>query len=422
VNGPSVMAQRVVITGLGVVCSTGLGATDFTDALRAGRNGARAITVFDTRGFAYSHGCEVVGFEPERWLRRLPVTGLGRASEFSAAASRMAVEDSGLDLGILRDQRGLISIGTTDGGSHELDQSVAAEIELGPEGMNPVRVRQIPAGNLSVAVARELELSRVEAVTMATACSAGNYAIGDGLDALRSGDVDFALCGGADSLCRRNFTGFYRLGLITPQWCQPFDVNRQGLLTGEGAGVLVLETAESAARRGARVYAEVLGFGLTCDAYHQIAPYQNSIARCMRLALRDAGVKPDEVDVISAHGTGTKANDVTESRAIHEVFGSRTPRTIGLKSMFGHTMGAASALAGIACALAITHQFIPPTINHIETDPECDLDCVPNHAVSADVRIVQNNGLAFGGNNAVVIFGKYQPTRTESIRQEGRPQ
>ncbi|WP_203935344.1 beta-ketoacyl-[acyl-carrier-protein] synthase family protein, partial [Virgisporangium ochraceum] len=253
--------------------------------------------------------------------------------------------------------------------------------------------------------AQELGLSDVEAVTIPTACAAGNYAIGYGFDAVRSGEVDFALCGGADAMCRKTFAGFYRLGTIAPDLVRPFDADRKGILTGEGAGVLVLESLGSALARGARIYAEVLGYGLNCDAYHQVAPNQTSVARCMELALDNAGVKPQEVDLISAHGTGTRANDVTESRAIREVFGDDAPRTVSLKSMLGHTMGAASALAAIGCALAIGQGFIPPTINHRDTDPECDIDCVPNHAVDADLRVVQNNGLAFGGNNAVVILG-----------------
>ena len=161
--------------------------------------------------------------------------------------------------------------------------------------------------------------------------------------------------------------------------------------------------------RGAGIYAEVLGYGLDCDAYHPVAPDEASVARCMRLALADAGVQPAEVDLISAHGTGTRANDLTEARAIRSVYGDRPPRTISLKSMLGHTMGAASALGAIACSLAITGGFIPPTINHVTTDPECDIDCVPNVSVPARLNVVQNNGLAFGGNNAVLILGRYQP-------------
>ncbi|GAA2711249.1 MULTISPECIES: beta-ketoacyl-[acyl-carrier-protein] synthase family protein [Streptomyces] len=405
--GAAAGRRRVVLTGFGVISSIGIGAEEFTASLRAGRSGVSPISVFDVEGFAHVNGCEVKGFEPGRWISRTPVEELGRASRFAVAAARMAVEDAGLDPADLAGRRGLVSVGTTDGESYELDRLVAAELADGPERMDPQIVRRVSAARLSTAIAQELELTDVEAPTIATACSAGNYAIGYGFDAVSSGEVEYALCGGADAMCRKTFTGFYRLGTIAPECCQPFDVDRKGILTGEGAGVLVLESLDSALERGATIYAEVLGYGLNCDAYHQVAPNGDSVAQAMALALDNAGVKPEEVDLISAHGTGTKANDITEAGAIRKVFGAATPRTISLKSMLGHTMGAASALGAIACGLAITHGFIPPTINHHRTDPECEIDCVPNHAVDADLRVVQNNGLAFGGNNAIVILGKY---------------
>ncbi|GHC63172.1 3-oxoacyl-ACP synthase [Streptomyces cinnamoneus] len=397
-----------MLTGFGVVSSIGIGAAEFAESLKAGRSGAKPISIFDVGGFAHSNGCEVSSYEPEQWITRTPLDTLGRASRFAVGAARMALQDAGLDPARLAEQRGLISMGTTDGESYELDQLVGVELAEGPEEMDPEVVRRVSPVRLSTAIAQELGLTDVEAQTIATACSAGNYAIGYGFDAVSSGEVDFALCGGADAMCRKTFTGFYRLGTIAPEFCQPFDVNRKGILTGEGAGVLVLESLESALARGATIYAEVLGYGLNCDAYHQVAPNGDSVANCMRIALENAGVKPEEVDLISAHGTGTKANDITEARAIREVFDDVPPRTISLKSMLGHTMGAASALGAIASGLAISHGFIPPTINHTETDPECEIDCVPNHAVEADLRIVQNNGLAFGGNNAIVILGKYE--------------
>lgn len=402
-------SRRVVVTGVGVFSSIGIGAAEFAEGLRVGRSGARPITRFDTTGFDNTNGCEVVGFDPAKWIRHTPLEQLGEASRFSVAAARMAVADSGVDEQVLAGLRGLVTIGTTDGEAADLDQLVAGDLADGPAAMDPVRVARLPAALLATAVARELALTNVEALTFATACSAGNYAIGYAYDAVQAGDVDFALCGGADAMCRKTFSGFYRLGTIAPEVPQPFDVNRKGILTGEGAGVLMLESLASARRRGARIYAEILGYGLNCDAYHQVAPNQQSVGRCMELALADAGVEPSEVDLISAHGTGTKANDITESKAIREVFGTEPPRTVSLKSMLGHTMGAASALSAIACALAITDGFIPPTINHVETDPECGIDCVPNHSVPATLRVVQNNGLAFGGNNAVVILGAYEP-------------
>jgi len=403
--------RRVVLTGLGVVSSIGIGVDEYTEGIRSGRSGVSPISAFDTEGFAHSNGAEVVGFDPTGWIRNVPVDQLGRASRFATAAARMAVEDAGLAEGELSQRRGMVSIGTTDGEAFEMDGLVGVELAGGPDDFDPVRVRRTPASRLSTAIAQELRLSNVETSTIGTACSAGNYSIGYGFDAVRFGEAEFALCGGADAVCRKTFAGFYRLGTIAPEFCQPFDVNRQGILTGEGAGVLLLESLDSALARGASIYAEVLGYGLNCDAHHPVAPNQQSVARCIELALENAGVKPSEVDLISAHGTGTKANDICETAAIRDVYGATPPRTVSLKSMLGHTMGAASALAAAACSLAIKHGFIPPTINHVETDPECGIDCVPNVAVEADLKIVQNNGLAFAGNNAVVVLGKYEGDR-----------
>ncbi len=392
--------QRVAVTGLGVVSSIGTGVAEYGAGLREGRSGARPISVFDTEGFAHDIGCEVVGFDAARWVTEQPVELLGRAARFSVAAARLAVDDAGLDLA---DARTMVCLGTTDGGG-DAGERIAEAVVRGAVPA-PELPRRVPAATLPVAVARELKLSDVDLSTVATACAAGNYAIGNGFDAVAGGDVDVALCGGADAMCRMTFTGFYRLGAVDPQRCRPFDVARGGILTGEGAGVLVLEPLAKAVARGARIYAEVLGYGLNCDAAHPVAPARDSVAACMRLALDDAGVTPDQVDLISAHGTGTKANDATECGAIHDVFGAAPPRTVSVKSMLGHTMGAASALSAIACSLAIADGFIPPTINHTETDPACAIDCVPNTSVAADLRVVQNNALAFGGDNAVVLFG-----------------
>ena len=399
--------RRVVITGLGVVTSIGIGVTEFLAGLRAGRSGVKPITSFDTTGFAHANGAEIDEFDPAEWLERADAAELGRASQFSAAAARMAVADAGLSLDEVRARRALVSVGTTDAESRDLDNLIGVQVEHGPERLDPVIARRSTAGRLSSSIVRELGRTDVEAVTIPTACAAGNYAIGYGFDAIRDGDVDVSLCGGADAVCRKTFTGFYRLGTIAPEVCQPFERDRKGILTGEGAGILVMESLDSALARGARIYAEVLGYGLNCDANHPVAPDRDSLARCIELAHRNAGVKPADIDFISAHGTGTKANDVTESGAIRQVFDTPPP-TISIKGMLGHTMGAASALASAACALAIKEGFIPPTINHTETDPECGVDCVPNVAREADLDVVQNNALAFAGNNAVLILGRYR--------------
>jgi 3-oxoacyl-[acyl-carrier-protein] synthase II len=406
--GIGMRGRRVVVTGIGAVTSIGIGVQEFLDGVRDGRSGVRPIGAFDTTGYAHANGCEIVDFEPDRWFERTDPSKLGRATQFSVSAARMAVADAGMPLDVLAGRRSLVSVGTTDGESRDLDHLAGQQVRHGPAGLDPMVAGRVAAGRLSSSIVAELGLVDVEALTIPTACAAGNYAVGYGFDAIRAGDVDFALCGGADALCRKTFTGFYRLGTIAPQACQPFDRNRKGILTGEGAGILFMESLDSALARGARIYAEILGYGLNCDAHHPVAPDRDSIAECMRLAQENAGVRPADIDFISAHGTGTKANDVTEAGAIRQVFGDRPPKTISIKAMIGHSMGAASALALAACALAIDNGFIPPTINHVETDPECGLDCVPNHAVSADLRVVQNNALAFGGNNAVVILGRLE--------------
>jgi 3-oxoacyl-[acyl-carrier-protein] synthase II len=399
--------RRVVITGLGTVTSIGLGVEAFLEGLRAGRSGAKPITAFDTTGFAHANGCEVDDFDPAEWIHQVDPEELGRATQFSVAAANLAVADSGLTLEELRRRRALVSVGTTDAESRDLDTLMGVQLEYGPDQLAPTVARRAQAGRLSTGIIRELGLVDVEALTIPTACAAGNYAIGSGFDAIRDGEVDVALCGGADAVCRKTFAGFYRLGTIAPEVCQPFDKDRKGILTGEGAGILLMESLDSALARGARIHAEVLGYGLNCDAHHPVAPDRDSLARCMEIAHRNAGVKPEDIDFISAHGTGTRANDVTEAGAIRQVFATPPP-TISIKSMIGHSMGAASALASAACALALTEGFIPPTINHRETDPECGLDCVPNEARPAELNVVQNNALAFAGNNAVLVLGRYR--------------
>jgi len=393
---------RVVVTGVGPVTSIGIGADAFAAGLAAGRGGVSPISVFDTTGFAHANGCEVRGFRPT--FTRLDPSRSGRAAQFSAAAAGLALRDAGVDPAEVAGRPGVVSVGTTDGESQDLDLLTELSVRDGPAKLPAQVMSRVPASWLSVSVAHELGLREVEAVTLPTACAAGNYAIGYAYDVLRLGEAEYALCGGADAMCRKTFAGFYRLGTIAPEVCQPFDEDRRGILTGEGAGMLYLETLDSARQRGAHIYAEILGYGMTCDAHHPVAPDQVSIAQCIRLAHRNAGVKPSDIDLVSAHGTGTKANDLTEAAAIREVFGAAPPPTVSIKSMIGHTMGAASALAAIGCALAIDRGFIPPTVNHRRTDPQVGLDCVPNQARPAKLRVVQNNAFAFGGNNAILML------------------
>ncbi|MFD7498605.1 beta-ketoacyl-[acyl-carrier-protein] synthase family protein [Streptomyces sp. NPDC059832] len=406
--------RRIVVTGMGVVSGLGTGAGDFARSLRAGRSGIGPLEEFGRAGFAHCNAGEVGRFEAADWFRTEDSREYGRAAQFAVAATRLAIQEAGLDAEELRRHRVLVSVGTTDGGAREIDQLAEIRHRTGQVAPDRDIALRTPAERLSDAVVNELRLEDVESVTVPTACAAGNYAVGQGLDALRACEAEVALCGGSDALSRKTFAGFYRLGAMAPDVCRPFDAERKGMIVAEGAGMLVLEPLEAALARGARIHAEVLGYGLSCDAHHPTAPERDGVARSVRAAHRDAGVTGAQVGYISAHGTGTKANDVVETAALREVFGATLPPTSAVKSMLGHTLGAASALGTIACVLAMTEGFLPPTINHRRTDPECDVDCVPNVAVTAKPDVTQSNGMAFGGNNAVMILGRYDEPGTTS--------
>jgi 3-oxoacyl-[acyl-carrier-protein] synthase II len=401
--------NRVVVTGVGPLAGVGIGAEAFAEALKAGRHAIAPVEGFDPSGFPPLRAGELNGFEPEKWVRNISPEQWGPASVFAAAAARLAVDDAGIDPDRLRASRAGSVIGTTSGESQVVEKLLNQYVPARePRALPAERMALVPAYRMAVAVNREFGLTG-EAVTLPTACSASNYAIGYAYDLIRNGEADFMLAGGADANARFAFAGFYRLGALAKQACSPFDANRSGIVIGEGGAVMFLESHDSAVARGAHIYAEVLGYGHSCDANHMVSPEAGSIANCMRRAQRNAGIKPSEVDYICAHGTGTPANDTMEGRAIREVFGDVPPPVSSIKSMLGHTMGAASCFGAIASVLALSQGFLPPTINHTETDPElAGFDVVPNHARQADVRIVQNHGFAFGGNNAITIFGRVQ--------------
>ncbi|ETK36539.1 beta-ketoacyl-[acyl-carrier-protein] synthase family protein [Microbispora sp. ATCC PTA-5024] len=399
--------RRVAVTGLGAVSCIGTGVEAFTAAVREGRNGASEISSFDTDGFPYTVACEVKDFEPERLLRRIDSARWGRSALFAAAAARLAVEDSGLDPGDLSAARTGSIMGTTAGESQVLMEVVDQWMSQGLKAVDPRLVPMAPASQIANAVSAELHLTG-DSQTIPTACSASNMALGYAYDLVRTGQADFMLAGGADAVNRSCHAGFYRLGALAEKVCRPFDVNRSGILTGEGGAVLVLEPLEHAQARGARIYGEVLGYGVNCDAKHMVNPDASSFAECIRIAHRFAGVEASQVDYISAHGTGTRTNDITEVTAVREAFGERIPPISSVKSMIGHTMGAASAFGAIACLKAIQEGFLPPTANLEELDPALGpgLDVVPNVARPGRVDVAQNQGLAFGGNNVVTVFGR----------------
>jgi 3-oxoacyl-[acyl-carrier-protein] synthase II len=401
------MRRRVVITGLGVISSIGIGVEEFSSALKRGESGISRITAFDTKGFPYYYAGQVREYDKSKWVRRLNPNNIGRSSNFAIASSHLAIEDSGISQDLLKKVKCGVCIGTTDGESQVIEQINQEWVKELPINIPAGLFNQVPPHQISSSVAHELQL-RGEILTISTACAAGNYAVGHGFDLISTGKLDYMLCGGVDSLSRKTFTGFFRLGSIAPFACQPFDKNRLGLITGEGAGMLFLETVESAVSRGATIYAEILGYGLSCDASHMTAPNLDSIVTAIKRAHSYAGVQPEEVDYISAHGTGTKLNDAVEAKAIKTVFNNNLPPVSSIKSMIGHTMGAASAISLVACSIALKQGFIPPTINHLEDDPELGIDCVPNHSRNCNLNVVQNNAFAFGGNNAIVLLRRYE--------------
>jgi 3-oxoacyl-[acyl-carrier-protein] synthase II len=401
----SCVAIRVVITGIGPVSNIGIGIANFRTALRSGRSGIGPITSFDTAGFERVNAGEVRDFRPEDILQRLSVDQWGRSSLFAAAAARLAAADAGVEP---PDRRTAVVIGTTGGEVVQMVNMTQAWYENGPGLPDPRVARLYPASRLALAVAAEFGIT-AESVTLPTACAAGNYAIGHAFDLITGGEAEVAIAGGADAVGRFTHAGFHRLGALAADRCSPFDAGRNGILTAEGGIAVVLEPLERARARGARIYAEVLGYGLTCDAMHPVAPDADSIARCIQTAHKRSGITPDDVDYICAHGTGTRTNDLVESNAVRSVFGDRPPPMSSIKSMLGHTMGAAAGFGVAACALSIVDGFLPPTINYRDEDPElAGIDPVPNVSRPADVRVAQNNGFAFGGNNAIVVLGRVE--------------
>jgi 3-oxoacyl-[acyl-carrier-protein] synthase II len=406
-------APRVVVTGLGLVTSIGSGREQAWPSLLAGRSGISRVESFDPSGHAADRGGEIKNFAPDaRDFQRLDPSAMGRASQMAITAARQAVADAGLagtgfaNAGIAPARVG-VAMGTTSGEPLEIEKYTDLLLAGHADRIGGDLIERYPCHVISAQIAGELGYGGPN-VMLPAACAAGNYAVGYAFDALRAGRADVMLAGGADAFSRITYTGFARLGAIAPDVCQPFDKNRKGMVPGEGAAVLVLERLDDALARGARVWAEVAGYGLSCDAHHMTAahPEGDGAARAMWGALGQAGLAAGDVSYISAHGTGTPTNDKLETKAMRQVFGTRRVPVSSIKSMLGHTMGAASAIESVVCCLAVAEDRVPPTIAFTEPDPECDVDCVPNVARALEVRVAMNNAYAFGGNNASVVFRK----------------
>lgn len=404
-------AKPVVVTGIGMVTAIGTGYPAFWEAALTGQSGFSPISLFDTSGYRCHIAAEVRDFDPQRLLAPDEISNLGRQAGMALASARMAVADAGIDLAHKNLERIGCAMGLLEG-EPALLQDFAKNLAEGtpPTGMSP-KPFAYPWFSPAAILARAFGL-KGPCQSIHCACASGNYALAWGCEQIRQGYADMVLVGGAEAFNQANFTGFHHWRALAPRRCQPFCKGRKGLIVGEGAAVMVLEPLETVLAAGRRIHAQVLGHGLTCDAHHLTAPHPQGegAIRATRAALEDAGLAPNQIDYVSAHGTGTEANDRIETLVLKEVFGSHSYnlRISSIKSMIGHCMGAASAIGAVACCLAVSRDQVPPTLHLDAPDPFCDLNYTANQAVNAPVHRAMNNAFGFGGVNGVVIFGKYE--------------
>lgn len=406
--------RRVVVTGVGLVSPLGIGTAETWRGLVAGRSGAGPITRFDASDFSSRIACEVKGFDPLDYADRRDARKMDTFIQYALAASLFAAEDASLETPLADPDRVGVVISSGIGGFETIEREHRKLLEKGPRRISPffvpAMVVNLAAGWVSIRLG-----ARGPNSAMATACSAGAHAVGEAFRLIRHGHADVMVAGGAEAtitpMCIGGFASMKALSTRNDEperASRPFDRDRDGFVVGEGAGILVLEEREEALARGATLYAEVLGYGMSGDAFHITAPSEDGsgAVRVMQAALAEAGASPEDVDAVNAHGTSTPLNDRIETAAIRRVFGGHADRLAvsSTKSMTGHLLGGAGGLeAGIAC-LTLRHQTLPPTINYETPDPDCDLDNVPNTARPATVRSVLSNSFGFGGTNVSLLF------------------
>lgn len=415
---PSNFHRRVVITGLGAITPLGNSPGEFWQSLLAGRSGIGPITHFD----ASRHECriagEVKGFDPLDYLDRKDVKRTDRFVHLALAATQQALEDAQFRITDLNAEQVGVILGTGIGGIRVLEEQQTIYLQKGPDRCSPFMVPMMIANMAAGHVAIRFGAKGPNSCTV-TACASGSNAIGDAFRLIQRGEVQVAITGGTEAaVTPLSVAGFSAMKALSTrndapeQACRPFDRDRDGFVMGEGAGILLLEELEHARSRGAKIYAEIVGYGLTCDAHHitNPAPAGEGAARAMRLALKDAGIQPEEVQHINAHATGTPVGDVAEVQAIRAVFGEHAPRLAisATKSMTGHLLGGAGGIATVATALAIHHGWVPPTLNLDNLDPECEgLDFVPHRARQMAVDVALVNAFGFGGHNVTLALRRY---------------
>ncbi len=398
--------RRVVITGLGVIASLGRSKEEFWDSLVRGSSGIGPIQILDPKRLRFPNVAEVRGYRPEDHFGHDQIVMLDRFTQFGLIAAQEAFQASAVDWSsALRDHAGIIT-GTAMGGQTTEDEAFVDLYLRGRPRVQPLAIPRIMANALTSHLSMEYGITG-PAFTLSTACSSANHAIGQAFWMVRDGLIDLAITGGSEApLSYGNLKAWEALRVVSPDTCRPFSRSRNGVILGEGSGVLILESQERARARGAEIYGEIVGFGMSSDAHHITQPASEGAAQAMRAALKDAGLNTESIGYINAHGTGTLANDPMETAAIKSVFGDHAGRLAvsSTKSMHGHALGAAGALEAVATVLSLRYGIIPPTANFTEPDPACDLDVVPNVARKTYCEYALSNSFAFGGLNAVLVF------------------
>jgi 3-oxoacyl-[acyl-carrier-protein] synthase II len=412
------LSRRVVVTGVGLVSPVGIGTEDTWQAVRSGKSGIGPITAFDATEFSCRIAGEVKGFDPLQYIEKKDVKKMGRFIQFAIAASDFAIACSGLKVDAGNEERVGVYIGSGIGGFEVIEREHKALLEHGPRRISPffivATIVNLASGQVSIRSGAKGPNSAT-----ATACTTSAHSIGDSFRIIQHGDADVMICGGTEAcITPMGIGGFAAARSLSTRnneparASRPWDKDRDGFVVGEGAGILILEDLETAKRRGARILAEIVGYGMSADAHHVTAPSEDGDGayRVMRNALRDAGLDPSQIDYINAHGTSTELGDRIETLAIKRCFGehARKVAVSSTKSMTGHLLGGAGGLEAGITVMAIRDQVAPPTVNYETPDPECDLDYVPNHARPMHIELALSNSFGFGGTNGALIFKRYR--------------
>jgi nodulation protein E len=398
--------QRVAITGMGIISALGKDLAGNWSALSQGKAGIAPIRLVDASQLRFQSGAEVREYDPAQHFQSNQLDFLDRFAQFALIAARQALADSGLKITPELAGKMAVVTGSCVGGQTSQDAGFVNLYQKNAPRVHPLLIPRTMANAGASHISMEFGIYG-PVYTISTACSSANHAIGNAFWMVRNGQVEAAITGGSEAPFSMGLLKAWEaMRVVSPETCRPFSRDRKGLILGEGAGMLVLEPMEKALTRGTRIYGEIIGFGMSSDAGHITAPTLRGPAAAMRAALLDGGIAPEQIGYINAHGTGTLANDQTETRAIREVFSKNAERLAvsSTKSMHGHTLGAAGALEAVATVMAIRENMIPPTANFTTPDPECDLDIVPNQARPAEIEYALSNSFAFGGLNAVLAF------------------